>query len=55
MADSYRINLKSVEQVKGYSSQQVKQEPALDVIDRYQARRVNNLATLADVRRPEVE
>ena len=49
------MDLKGIEKVKGYSGQQVEQEPAFDVVNGDQFGVVHDLAALTDVGRPEVE
>ena len=52
---SYRLHAEHIKKVKGYSGQEVKDEPTADVLDGDQSRLVHHLAALVDVGRPEVE
>lgn len=54
-AGTYRVDLESVEQVEGNGREQIEQEPTADIVQSDLPRIIDDLTTLAHVRRSKVE
>ncbi len=53
--EPHRVDLEGVEQVEGNGGEQVEDEPALEVVERDEARLVRHLPAFTHVRRAEIE